>query len=61
MATYTAILAGGDWNTNATWGGTGHPVAGDTANITNVTSSNIQITTTRLNGNVKLSGNVKLN
>ena len=36
MATYTAILAGGDWNTNATWGGTGHPVAGDTANITGI-------------------------
>lgn len=34
--TYTAS-ASGDWNTNATWGGTGHPVAGDTANIGNFT------------------------
>ena len=31
--TYTAVAAGGDWNTNATWGGSGHPIAGDTAII----------------------------
>lgn len=31
-ATYTAT-GNGEWNTNATWGGTGHPVAGDIANI----------------------------
>lgn len=30
MATYTQIQAG-DWNTNATWGISGHPVAGDIA------------------------------
>jgi len=35
MATYTAIAAGGNWNTAATWGGTGvqYPHAGDTAII----------------------------
>ena len=33
MATYTAVAAGGNWSTDATWGGGGHPVAGDTANI----------------------------
>src|ERR1035441_7201930 len=30
--TYTQTQAG-DWNTNATWGGGGHPVAGDTATM----------------------------
>lgn len=33
MAIYTAIAAGGNWSSNVTWGGTGHPVAGDTAII----------------------------
>lgn len=33
MAIYTAIAAGGNWSNNATWGGGGHPVAGDTAII----------------------------
>ena len=32
MASYTATQSG-DWNTNSTWGGAGHPVAGDTAII----------------------------
>ena len=32
MAAYTQTQAG-DWNTNATWGGSGHPVAGDTATM----------------------------
>jgi len=31
-ATYTSS-GGGDWNTNSTWGGGGHPIAGDIANI----------------------------
>ena len=30
---YTAIAAGGNWSEDATWGGGGHPVAGDTAII----------------------------
>jgi hypothetical protein len=29
--TYTAIVAGGDWSNDVTWGGLGHPVAGDVA------------------------------
>lgn len=33
MATYTAVAGGGNWSNNATWGGGGHPVAGDTAVI----------------------------
>jgi len=31
--TYTAVAAGGLWSANSTWGGAGHPVAGDTAII----------------------------
>jgi len=33
MATYTAGAGGGNWSANATWGGAGHPIAGDTAII----------------------------
>ena len=46
MATYTAIVAGGDWNTAATWGGTGvqYPHAGDTATL-NATSGNVTVGT----------------
>lgn len=29
--TYTAVAGGGNWSSDATWGGAGHPVAGDTA------------------------------
>ena len=31
MATYTAAAGGGNWSDDATWGGSGHPVAGDVA------------------------------
>jgi hypothetical protein len=43
MATYTAVLAGGNWNVQATWGGVGPPVAGDTA-ILNATSGQVTVT-----------------
>lgn len=43
MAIYTAIAAGGDFNTNATWGGAGHPIAGDTANLTSVMTGTVTI------------------
>jgi hypothetical protein len=45
MSTYTAVLAGGNWNVNATWlPATGFPVAGDTA-ILNATSGPVTVTT----------------
>ena len=34
MAAYTTSQTG-DWSTDATWGGSGHPVAGDTVTIQN--------------------------
>ena len=40
MATYTCIATGGNWSNNATWGGGGHPVAGDTANLSALTAGN---------------------
>jgi hypothetical protein len=42
MATYTAAADGGNWADDATWGGGGHPVAGDTA-ILNATSGNVTL------------------
>jgi len=33
MASYTAVAGGGNWSDNATWGGAGHPIAGDVATI----------------------------
>lgn len=43
MATYTAVLAGGNWNVAATWGGAGFPIAGDTAILT-TTSGPVTVT-----------------
>ena len=45
MATYTAIAAGGNWNTAATWGGTGiqYPHAGDTAIINGTMTGTVTI------------------
>jgi len=40
MATYNTSQAG-DWNSPTTWGGSGFPVNGDTANITHVVTYNI--------------------
>jgi hypothetical protein len=39
IASYTAVALGGNWSSNVTWGGAGHPVAGDTA-IINATMVN---------------------
>ena len=46
-ATYTAVAAGGDWNTAATWGGTGaqYPHAGDTAIINATMTGTVSIST----------------
>ena len=76
MTTYTAIAAGGDWNTNATWGGAGHPVAGDTANIDTTMTGTVTVSasgaacaiincagttgTLLLNGNMSTTGNITL-
>jgi hypothetical protein len=43
MATYTAVAGGGNWNSAATWGGAGFPIAGDTA-ILNATSGQVTVT-----------------
>lgn len=43
MAVYTAIAAGGNWNSAATWGGAGFPVAGDTALITAATTGTVTV------------------
>jgi len=42
MATYTAIGAGGNWSSAATWGGAGFPGAADTA-ILNGTSGSVTV------------------
>lgn len=34
MSSYVAAAGGGNWNSTATWGGTGYPIAGDTATLT---------------------------
>jgi hypothetical protein len=39
MATYNIIAAGGNFSADATWGGGGHPVAGDTANLNGLTGT----------------------
>jgi hypothetical protein len=36
---YTAVSGGGNWSNNATWGGGGHPVAGDTAVLASTSGS----------------------
>jgi len=54
-ATYTATQSG-DWNTNATWGGGGHPVAGDTANIPAFTVT-VGVGTTAAAATVNLTAN----
>ena len=43
MPTYTAVAGGGNWNSAATWGGVGPPIAGDTA-ILNATSGQVTVT-----------------
>ena len=43
MATYTEVAGGGNWNSAATWGGSGFPIAGDTA-ILNATSGQVTVT-----------------
>lgn len=43
MPTYTAVAGGGNWNSAATWGGSGFPIAGDTA-ILNATSGQVTVT-----------------
>lgn len=40
MTVFTCIAAGGNWSNNATWGGAGHPVAGDTAQLSALTGGN---------------------
>ena len=39
MAVYNIIPGGGNFSANATWGGGGHPVAGDTANLSGLTGT----------------------
>lgn len=42
MATYTATQAG-DWSNNATWGGGGHPIDGDTAQLNSTYDINVDV------------------
>jgi hypothetical protein len=40
---YTASSGGGNWNSASTWGGSGYPVAGDTANITSAMTGTVTV------------------
>src|ERR1039458_7593148 len=43
MASYTATQSG-NWSATATWGGSGPPVSGDTANIPGLSRGNVTVT-----------------
>lgn len=54
---YTAVAAGGNWSADATWGGGGHPIAGDTANIDATMTGTVTIDAASACSVLNLTGN----
>ena len=57
MATYTAVAGGGNWNSTATWGGSGYPVAGDTAQITSAMTGTVTVNVASACAVLNMTGN----